>query len=438
MAGKSLVDIPGPAGDRVLGNLHEFSADPLRFLTACAREYGDVVRISEQNVLLASPEHVERMLVDRNADFVKKGPGTRNAGRRQNLPLSTMSADGEDWKAKRRRIQPAFGRELSAAAAAAMRGQGERMLEQWRPGQVRDLQQDVSVVTLRLVTALMFGEEYTDSEIADVAGMVDPIMDLSASPVLLPEWIPTRRKLQIRRNLRRVERTLAEVAASGRAADPKAAPVLHALLHGTPTPTPAEVNDELATLLMAGYETTNDAVVWASILLARNPDAAERVHHETEKALAGNATGMALLGELPYTDAVLRESLRLYSPVWMTSRDAAVDVEFADYVVPAGTTVTVSQWVNHRDPRYWKQAEEFRPERWLGKEPANIPRGSYFPFGLGPRTCFGASLASVEAVSLLAAVWSRFRLRLAAPESVHARPALALQPMNARFTVEAW
>ncbi|MFB7216118.1 cytochrome P450 [Streptomyces sp. NPDC056255] len=438
MAEKTLVDIPGPAGDRVLGNLQEFSTDPLRFLTTCAREYGDIVRISPQNVLLAGPEHVERMLVDRNADFVKQGPETRRAGRRQSLPLSTMSADGADWKVKRRRIQPAFGRELSATAAAAMRGQAERMLEQWRPGQVRDLQQDVSVVTLRLVTALMFGEEYTDSEVAEVAGMVVPIMELSASPVVLPEWLPTRRKLQIRRNLRRVERTLARVAASGRAADPKAAPVLHALLHGTPTPTPAEVNDELATLLMAGYETTNDAVVWASVLLARNPDAAERVYRETEKALAGNARGMALLGELPYTEAVLRESLRLYSPVWMTSRDARVDVKFADYVIPAGTTVTVSQWVNHRDPRYWKQAGEFRPERWLGKAPTEVPRGSYFPFGLGPRTCFGASLAGVEAVSLLATVWSRFRLRLATPESVRPRPALALQPLGARFTLEAW
>lgn len=438
MVHKTLDDMPGPVGDRVLGNLQEFSSDPLRFLTACAAEYGDVVRISPRNVLLAGPEHVERMLVDRNDAFVKQGPETRRAGRRQSLPLSTMSADGEDWKAKRRRVQPAFGRDMSAAAAAAVGEQAERMLAEWRPGQVRDLQHDVSLVTLRLITSLMLGEEYTDTDIAHVAGMVEPIMDLSASPVVLPEWIPTRRKLQIRRDLRKVEKKLAEVAASDRAHDPQAAPVLHALLQGTPTPTAAEAKDELATLLMAGYETTNDSVVWASVLLAQHPEAAERVHEEAQAALSGKATGMALLAELPFTDAVLRETLRLYSPVWMTSRDARIDVEFADYVIPAGVTVTVSQWVNHRDPRYWKKAEEFRPERWLGKESADIPRGSYFPFGLGPRTCFGAALASVEATGLLASIWSRFALSLSTPDAVRARPALVLQPLNAHFNVSSW
>ncbi|WP_215455446.1 cytochrome P450 [Streptomyces sp. ATCC 21386] len=438
MAVRTTAEMPGPDGGRVLGNLTDFSEDPLGFLTHCADEYGDVVRISPKNVLLVSPEHAVRMLVDRGSDFVKQGPGTRSAGRRQSLPLSTMSSDGEEWKVRRRRIHGAFGRELSADAAAAMREQADRMLAPWRPGQVRDLQQDVSVVTLRLVTRLMFGEEYTDEEIADVAGLVAPIMDLSTSPVVLPEWVPTPPKLRIRRHLKRVLRTLERVAASPKAADPEAAPVLHALLHDTPAPSEAEIRDELATLLMAGFETTNDAVVWASVLLARHPEAAERVHSEAEKAYAGDADGMAMLNALPFTDAVLRESLRLYSPVWITSRDARVDVDFADYLIPAGTTVTVSQWINHRDSRYWRDADSFIPERWLGKETSEVPRGSYFPFGLGPRTCVGAALSTVESVLLLAAIWSAYRLRLNDPAAVRPRPALALQPMNARFVLERW
>jgi cytochrome P450 len=438
MALRTLAEMPGPDGGRVLGNLTDFSADPLGFLTRCAREYGDAVRLSPENVLLASPEDAVRMLVDRGSDFVKQGPGTRRAGRRQSLPLSTMSSDGEDWKARRGRIHGAFGRELSAGAAAAMPEQAERMLASWRPGQVRDLQQDVSVVTLRLVTRLMFGTEYTDEEIADVAGLVAPIMELSTSPVVLPEWVPTRPKLRIRRHLKRVVRTLEQVASAPAAGDPRAAPVLYALLHGTPAPSRDEIRDELATLLMAGFETTNDAVVWASVLLARHPEAAERVHQEAGKALAEDLGGMALLNAMPFTDAVLRESLRLYSPVWITSRDARVDVELGDHLIPAGTTVTVSQWVNHRDPRYWREPDVFLPERWLGKETSAIPRGSYFPFGLGPRTCVGAALSTVESVLLLGAVWSAHRLRLKDPDAVHPRPALALQPMNAEFVVERW
>ncbi|MEU6222804.1 cytochrome P450 [Streptomyces sp. NPDC047042] len=444
MTVRALTEMPGPDGGRVLGNLTDFSADPLGFLTHCAGEYGDAVRLSPKNVLLASPEDAVRMLVDRNSDFVKQGPGTRRAGRRQSLPLSTMSSDGEEWRVRRGRIHGAFDRELSATAAATMGEQARRMLASWRPGQVRDLQQDVSVVTLRLVTRLLFGDEYTDEQIADVAGLVAPIMDLSASPVVLPEWVPTPPKLRIRRHLKRVIRTLEQVSSSPKAVDPKAAPVLHALLYSTPAPSEAEIRDELATLLMAGFETTNDAVVWASVLLARHPDAAERVHSEAEKAFVRNSDGsdgsdgMELLQALPFTDAVLREALRLYSPVWVTSRDARVDVEIGGHLIPAGTTVTVSQWVNHRDPRYWRDADEFVPERWLGKEASAIPRGSYFPFGLGPRVCVGAALSTVESVLLLAAIWSAHRLRLTDPDAVRPRPALALQPLNARFHLDRW
>ncbi|MFC4516861.1 cytochrome P450 [Streptomyces ehimensis] len=429
--------IPGPGGDKYLGNLHAFSTDPLGFLTECSRTYGDVVRLGANNVLLTSPGDVERMLVDRNAKFSKASADTRRGSRRQGFPLSTMNSDGATWQAKRHRMQPAFGRKLSTKAAEIVADQGERMLAGWRPGTPRDLQDDVSVLTLRLVTSLMFGDEFSEEDTAEIARLVAPIMDLSTSPVLLPEWVPTPRKLRIRRSMARVDRTLRALAASPAAADPDRAPVLHALVHGDPPPTPDELRDELATLIMAGFETTNDAVVWTSVLLARHPEVAERVRAEAEAAFAATPAGLARMEALPYTNAVVRESLRLYSPVWLTSRDAMEDMEFSGHIVPAGTTVTVSQWVAHRDPRHWEEAEEFRPERWLGKGPS-VPRGSYFPFGLGPRVCIGAAVATTETVHIVADIWRRFRLDLVHPERIRPRPALALQPMGVEVVPRRW
>ncbi|MFF3691962.1 cytochrome P450 [Streptomyces sp. NPDC002221] len=434
-----LTDIPGPAGDTYLGNLHAFSSDPLGFLTRCAGEYGDVVRLGEHNVLLTGPELVERMLVDRGGDFNKKGAeDSGRAARGRGFPTAMMNSDGADWKSKRRRMQPAFGRTLAVKAAELVDAQGERMLSGWRLGEQRDLHGDVSVLVLRLVTQLMFGDEFTDRDAALVSRLVRPIMELSTSPLLLPDWVPTPRHIRLRRGLRDMDRLLRRLTSNPQAVDPERAPVLHALVTGSPTPSPQELRDELATLVLSAFETSNDAVVWTSVLLARHPEIAGRVRDEALAAFSSTPAGLSRMERLPYTGAVVRESLRLYSPAWMTSRDSTADLEFGGYGVPAGTTVTVSQWVNHRDPRHWERAEEFDPGRWLDEGARKVPRGSYFPFGLGARACIGASLATTEIVHIVADIWRRHRLELIDPQGITPRPALALQPMGVKVVPRAW
>ncbi|MEV6725652.1 cytochrome P450 [Streptomyces xanthochromogenes] len=434
-----LIGIPGPAGDTYLGNLHAFSSDPLGFLTSCAREYGDVVRLGDHNVLLTGPELVERMLVDRGGDFNKKGvEDSGRAARGRGFPTAMMNSDGAEWKLKRRRMQPAFGRTLAVKAAELVDAQGERMLASWKLGEQRDLHGDVSVLVLRLVTQLMFGDEFTDRDAALVSRLVRPIMELSTSPLLLPDWVPTPRHIRLKRGLRDMDRLLRRLTSDPAAVDAERAPVLHALVTGTPAPSPQELRDELATLVLSAFETSNDAVVWTSVLLARHPDIAERVRDEARAAFSAAPPGLSRMERLPYTGAVVRESLRLYSPAWMTSRDSTADLRFGGFTVPAGTTVTVSQWVNHRDPRYWDRAEEFDPGRWLDDSARKMPRGSYFPFGLGARACIGASLATTEIVHIVADVWRRHRLELVDPRGITPRPALALQPMGVKVVPRAW
>jgi cytochrome P450 len=422
---------PGPPGDRLTGNLTAFSANPLAFLTESARRYGDVVSLGTANVLLTNPDDIERVLVDREGDFVKIAPHMRLRGRVQGFPRAMMNSDGAQWRAKRERIQPAFGRHLVETTVDTVRHEAERVIGGWRPGERQDLHGEIARVTLRAVTRLMFGAVLNEREMAVVARLLAGIMDLSVSPVALPSWMPTPATVRIHRASEALDRILARIAADPGGRDRQHAPVLHALLTGDPTPGPQELRDELATLIMSGSETTTDAVVWTCCLLARHPEVARRVAAEADAAFGDRADGPVPPGSLTYTNAVVREALRLYPPAWVTGREAVREVRFRGYAIPAGTSVAVSQWVTHRDPRFHSRPTEFLPDRWLGGYARGLPRGAYFPFGLGARACIGASVAMTETAVILAAIWRRYRLVLPEGLDIRPRPALALQPVGA-------
>ncbi|MGX7828793.1 cytochrome P450 [Actinokineospora sp. 24-640] len=396
---------PGPVGDRATGNLAAFTADPLGFLTACAREHGDVVSIASRNVLLCDPADIERVLVDRAGDFAKTGGKTR--GREQGFPEAMMNSDGAVWRRKRDRVGPAFTRDL-VARAAELAG-AEAAAVTWEPGPALDPAPAVSRLALRSVTRLLFGAALSDADIAAVGRLVREIMALSLSPYALPSWLPTPGTLRMRRALREMDGVVGRIGSGS-------SPVLSALEGASPQ----ELRDELATLVLSGFETTKNAVLWTCHHLSENPDAAARVAVE-----AGGPT--------PYTDAVVRESLRLHPPAWLTSRESRRDTEFGGHTIPAGTTVTVSQWVTHRDPRWFPDSAEFRPDRWL-TDPHH-PRGAYFPFGLGPRACIGAAIATAETTAAVAALTARHHFH--PTTSITPRPALSLQPDGLRLRVSA-
>ncbi|OZM70352.1 cytochrome P450 [Amycolatopsis antarctica] len=431
-------DPPGPQGDRLTGNLHSFTSDPLGFLTDCAREYGDVVNISSHNVLLGDPGDIERMLVDREGVFAKTTAETRQRTRKRGFPRAMMNSEGADWRHKRTRVSPAFTRALVAGAADLAHQEASELADRWPTGEPLDPAPAVARLALRTVTKLMFGSAMSDEDVAAVSRLVREIMDVSLSPITLPDWVPAPRAVRMRRALRDVDRVIAGVAGRSHAADPSAAPVLRALLDGDPAPSQEELRDELATLVLSGFETTKNAVLWCCEQLARHPAVADRVAAEATAAetTAAEGAGAGRLAALPFTDAVVRETMRLYPPAWLTSRETIEEVEFGGYRIAPGTTVTVSQWVTHRDPRWHADPAGFRPERWLGGA-GQPPRGAYFPFGLGPRACIGAAVAGTEVTVVVAELCRRFRFELDDPAAVRPRPALSLQPSGLGLRLRA-
>jgi cytochrome P450 len=182
------------------------------------------------------------------------------------------------------------------------------------------------------------------------------------------------------------------------------------------------------TLFLAGHETTALTLAWTWYLLGENPSAEARLHEELHGVLSGRAPEPGDLERLPYLQAVVSESLRLYPPAAIMSRLATTPFSFGGYDFSEGTTAIMSQWVMHRDPRFFDDPEAFRPERWLDGLENRLPKGAYFPFGDGPRRCIGQGFALLDTYLVLGVMAQRFSFRLVPGHPVVPEQLITLRP----------
>jgi cytochrome P450 len=194
--------------------------------------------------------------------------------------------------------------------------------------------------------------------------------------------------------------------------------------------TPKQLRDEIMTLFMAGHETTALTLSWAWYLLSKNPAAETRLHEELRDVLAGRLPTIADLGGLPYLRGVVNEVLRLYPPAYILARTAIAPCTIGGYDLPAGSTIILSQWVTHHDPRFFSDPDVFLPERWLDGLEDRLPAGAYFPFGDGPRRCIGQNFALMEVVLVMAAIAQKFQFRLATARKIVPDPLVTLRPRD--------
>ncbi|MDE3724965.1 cytochrome P450 [Nocardiopsis sp. N85] len=399
---------PGPRGGRSSSNAADYAVDPLGFLTGAAREFGDVVSLTPTNVLLAHPDDIGRVLLDREGRVVKIGEAVRRGP--MGFPSAMMNSEGADWERKRARLRPAFRSDRLDHLEHAARDGVARLLDSWHDGLEIDVHDEMSRLAMGVGAVHIAGRPLGERG-ETLTRAVAAIMRLTSAP-RLPMWLPTRTNRDLRRALRDFDAALAALIAENPPGED--AHALGRLLADDP-PFP-EVRDELATLLMSGYETTANALTWLFHALGANPEAGAR------------------MDEPGFASAAAKEAMRLYPPAWVISRETVRPLEVGGYALAAGVTLGLSPWVVHRDGRWFPDPEEFRPERWLnGGRPGH--RHAYFPFGAGPRGCLGASMALREVEVIAALLCSRVRLEPVRPEEVRPRPALALQPVGVRAVV---
>ena len=191
-----------------------------------------------------------------------------------------------------------------------------------------------------------------------------------------------------------------------------------------------DLRSEVMTMFIAGYETAANSLAWTWYLLAEHPEIEAKLFEEVDSVLCGRTATVADLPQLQFTEMIMKESLRLYSPAWLTSREVINECEIGGHHLPVGTTVFTSQWVIHRDPRFFDQPEEFNPNRWANNFAKTLPSITYFPFGAGQRVCLGQSFAMMETTLILATVAQKFQLKLIPDQKVEPWSSFLLRPKN--------
>ena len=439
---------PGPKGLPVVGVSFELLGDALTLLRRVAREYGDIVRIPVafgDRILLNHPDWIEQLLVVQQSKF-HKSTLSKEATERL-LGQGLLISEGEFWRRQRRLAQPAFHRARINEYATTMVQITRAHVDEWRTGDVRDVAHEMMSLTLDIAVRTLFGTTLP-GEAEQVGRAVSFLMRYSLgrarSPVAIPASWPTPRNRRADREYELLDSVVYRIIDERRAQKNSAQHTdLLSLLMGAMDEdgsqmTPKQLRDEIMTLFLAGHETAALTLSWTWYLLSENRAAESRLHEELSSVLAGRAPGVADLEKLPYLQAVVSESLRLYPPAYLLARTSIAPCNIGGYDFPTGTTVLASQWVMHRDPRYFDEPDSFRPERWLDGLAGRLPAGAYFPFGDGPRRCIGQSFALMESALVLAAVAQRFQFRLVPGHPVVPEPLVTLRPRHGiRMTFEA-
>ncbi|MGW1010849.1 cytochrome P450 [Streptomyces termitum] len=428
----------GPRGVPLLGNLPEFGKNPLAFFERL-RERGDLVRWRfgpGPALFIAHPDHIGELLTGMEDTFDHPDLGIAV---RTLLGNGVVVAKGRDWRRKRSLVQPSVRPKQVRSYAATMAECAVALADRWSDGQRIDVKKEMTALTQLIAVRTIFGvDTATDAEAIgramDVAQQ-EIGAEFSGLGAVLPDWVPTPGRARIKRAVAVIDAEVSRVVARHRDGGEDRPDLLSRLLTARDETgahlSDREIRDETVTLYVGGHETTSSTLVWAWYLLSRNERARRALTEELDRVLAGHEPGHDDYASLPYTQAVVKETLRLYPTIWLLTGVAREGATLGGIPVPAGTRVWSSQWATHRDPRWYADAEEFRPERWLadgeGGTAEEIPEYAWYPFGGGPRVCLGTRFALVEAVLVLAVLSRRYDLDLTAGEILPV-PGLTLQP----------
>lgn len=427
-----------PQSYLLLGHLPQFATDRLAFFTKCAREYGDIVplKLGPMRVwLLSHPDLVEEVLVKKNRYFIK------DIGLRKSAFLGNglLTSEGDFWLRQRRLAQPAFHRERIGQYVKIMVDYAEKSMSTWLDSDKRDINAEMMKLTLSIATKTLFDVDVDGTEQGDYIGSlvnktISHFRKQSNTGFLIPTWLPTPGNLSFNYAHHRLDNYISSIIATHRKDNHDRGDLLSMLIAAQDEDgnhmTEKQLLDEVKTMFLAGHETTANALSWTLWLLAQHPIITSKLVSELEEVLNGQAVTLMDLSKLKYCEAVITESMRLMPPAWMVAREAAQACEIGGQEIKVGHTIMMSQWVIHRDARFFNQPDQFIPERWANNFAKELPTYAYFPFGGGQRLCIGKQFAITEAMVILVTLLQKFSFTLLPAQKIEPEPSITLRPKN--------
>jgi cytochrome P450 len=412
-------------------------ANPIFLFQHLAQTYGDIAHYKlghHHIVFLNHPEYIREVLVVQNDNFIKERTVQRT---RMLLGEGMITAEGASHRAQRLAAQPAFHRQRIADYADIMVEEAARTRDSWRAGETRDIAADMMHLTLNVVARTLFATDLRN-EVYELAAAINRIMGLYNFLIMLPaaEWLVHFRPPGLAAFVRarnRIDAVVYRMIDAHRKGGRDRGSLLDLMIASCPA-NDAEsrqssfLRDQVITIFLAGYETVANALSWTWYLLSQNPHCELKFHNEVNSVLEGRPPSMEDVSRLRYTENVMAESLRLYPPAWAMGRYARGDFALGEYFLPARTTVLISQFITHRDARYFPDPLRFDPDRFSPEGKAQRTKFTYFPFGAGARQCIGESFAWMEGVLMLATLAQKWKLRLAPGHRVEPQPLITLRP----------
>ena len=424
---------PGPDGLPLVGNALSLARDPRAFYDEMSA-YGDVVSYRLPRMAFCTvlhPDLIERVLMvdyDRYAKWGLEDFGGEFA------PEGVLLTDGAQWRRQRTAIQNAFTVERVRGYGATMARCAAETVERWDDGEEVALNHEFSRLTLDVLTRSLFDLELSEGAdvVTEFAEALNDRGSIDGLSTFLPMWVPTRENRRYERALSAfrsfVERLIDERRGRADEYDDLLSLLLTAEDDEGNGMSETEIRDQMVTFLFAGHETTALALTYAFLELTKNGSVRERLDAEHDAVLGDGAPDPSALGDLAYTDRVIRETLRLYPPAFITFRQAAEDVELGGYRVPEGTRLTLPQFHVHTDERWYDAPDRFDPDRWTEEFEESLPDYAYFPFGGGPRHCIGMRFAMLELRTVVATVARSVEFELRSDPDPELEMASTLRP----------
>ena len=441
---------PGPRGQLFGLTLGlRFAKDPLGFLDDVRRASGDIVFFRVGPVrwyFVNNPDLIREVLVTKGKQFHKER-ATLNA-LRQVDGEGLVITEGDKWLRQRRLLQPAFHSRRMGRYAGAIVDRTERMLARWRPGQTLNIVDEMTHLTLEIIAKVFYDTELTGqaAHLGEAVRILSQTFYNELTTIIpLPDWLPLPAKRRKRWAIQTLDSLIRGFICERRTSGVDRGDLLSMLLlavdeEGDGTGMSDEqARDEAVTMFNAGHDSTAAALAWIWYLVAKHPAVEARLVEEARTVLGSRPATDEDLPKLKYSEMVVRESLRLYPPVWaLFARIPNTEVELGGYTIASGSRVSIFPWMTQRDARFFEAPEKFEPERFAPGRVETIPQYAWIPFGAGPHICIGQSLALNEMTLIVPTILQKFRLSFAPdqPRDVIPEPLLAIRPLGGlRMTI---
>ncbi len=416
--------------------LVKLAGNPALALLQLAQENGTFVRLNVGKrpvFLLSDPDDIRDVLIVNAHQFYRANEGAHRI--MDLLHDGLLTIEGEAHRSERRLLQPAFHRQRISSYADTMVALTDQLSKRWRDHTTIDMTRNFSTLTLRIVAKTLYDadlDETTCVRLMEAMRLFSAIDILPFGKQIDQLPLPINRKLRAARDM--MDTLCFDLIARRRAEGGEHHDLL-AMLFEVQAAEPTRMDDEqmrneMLSLFLAGHDTTAAALSWLWYLLAQHPEFEARFHAELDTVLNGRMPKAEDLPNLRYTEMLLAETLRLYPPAWSFARRAREDYQLRGATIPAGSTVIMSQFVVHHDPRWYPDPFKFDPERWTSDARNSRPKFAFFPFSGGQHICIGEHFVWMEGVLIMATLGQRWQASVAQGHKVVPQAGITLKPRN--------